>query len=653
MEFRLKRAATPYDIPLAYISMVEVSANSVIQIQDFSSYLDGNASAAFRSINTYPTTGNRLLTGNYFGKILLTDEYYYDNETGSEIALWFAHHLKTPYYSPNAMARTSTKIVRTDKVLTDRIVTGLIPSSGNYVIATGSVKVYKKNTSLSSYEELDRDSFYMNYSIGSLIVAEDAMYHLSVPIHSFKIEYIIVPVDIIVTSQLGAPYRIELIQINPMSLEYFSASILTVVDEQLYVQYRSRLNTGSIGESREYTTAVPIFDEVEESVRSEITSDSTFDIDARRVYSLVDNSIYVTDGNTDHEFTYKPKYITSTRVNVKKPYVGDFTSEWQLRISAGDVSNSDGEYSVSPSGTEITVKEPARIIDKNTIAVSGTDLAVMLKADGSWSGIYATKRSNGLELDIEAVDAKHGVLIISQDVSRKEIIDVEYSMHTNDLILKTPCVSPMPHHSGTHSEMENKAAILFVIDSRRTPPERPNSIYIKYINKLSGNRPVTFTYAMLDQWYNSDSQVVRNAYRSDMGLPSDYTGSELIRIEPLAIVQTVNPLDSDAYEIGDMRVLGGGYSERQYSFHDYSLYDGENTDMESSLVIEIPQWVKDDLKARAKLWDIDVLKSDAESQDTHAEARAMEIIREKVKKYSMLGTTQEIVIGTKTITDNS
>jgi hypothetical protein len=192
-----------------------------------------------------------------------------------------------------------------------------------------------------------------------------------------------------------------------------------------------------------------------------------------------------------------------------------------------------------------------------------------------------------------------------------------------------------------------------MMDSRYVPDNRDNAICIKYVDMPAGNVPVVYSYEEIDALINNEESAIRNTYRGGMDLPDSLLGDTLVRIEPLAIVQVINPLDSDAFDITDMRVYGGGYNEKHHSFYDYSNYDGESTDLESMLVIEIPEWIKEDLKARAKLWDIAVLQSEDDEIDTHAEARAMEIIREKVKKYSMLGTTQEIVIGTKTVTDNS
>lgn len=658
MEFTLKRAATDYDIPLAYISMGEVKASDVVQIHDHSSELDNNPSAAFRSIQTYPSTQYYLNSDNVFGRILVTDEYYYDQITGSKVAMWYSHPLRQAHYNPNVVDRSVKQRVREDKVLSDRTLKSLVPSQGSYVIVTGSVEIQRKLTAGSSYTTLTRHEYYVDYSVGTVIVSENAMYDngnpdTGTPIYEYKVNYKLAPISMRVQTKDVTSYRIELFQIDQNSDEYFTVNVLTDNDEQLLVKYRTRLDTGVIGEAEEYTTAIPMFTEVDEDVREDIATDSNYDVLARRVFSRVSSRVYTTEINGDHTFNYKPRYAKSTKISVESPYPGDFTSDWRLTITEGSVTNNNGTYTIEPQTSKKRVREQARVVDKETIAVSGRNLAARLNYDGTWNGIIVTKRKDGSTIGVNSIDAKHGVITLSSHVSRKDEIDVDYMIYSSGLELYTPSFNPMLHYSGRNGSTKDMAAIVCIVEAARVPPERRYPIYIKYVNMLSGGRPVTFSYDTIDGWINSTSRIVRTIYRSDMGLPSEFLGNTLIRVEPLAVVQLVNPLDSDAYDTGDMRVFGGGYSSTHRSFYDYSIYDGESADLESMLVIEVPGWIKNDLAERAKLWDVDVTKSSASEIDKHAEARALSLIEKAAKKFSMLGTTQEVVIGTKTITDNS
>ena len=652
MDFRLKKSATDYDIPLAYIHMGDIRASDVIQIQDFASYLDGNPSAAFRSIQTYPNTSGRLLSGNHFGKVLVTDEYFYDTILGTKTPLWYIHPLPKVYYNPNTTERTVKKRIRVDKAPADRTITSLIPPTGNYIMVTGSVLVYIREEDSSEYTELTSNDFYVDYSTGTISLSTDAITYDGGFIYDYKVVYKLVPSDIKILSPDQSPKRVEVSQIVPENSNYFTASILSETEDQIFVQYRSRLDTGSIIDTSLYTMVTPLYIRTEDTVRQEIMNDENYDTSSKRVFSQVSTSTYVTVTNSEHLFSYKPEWPSPCLISVKKPYLGDFTSDWNLRITGGKVSNNVGTFEVLNTDNTISLTEIARIIDNKTITVSGTNLIVSLKADGTTGGITVTRKLTGTPISVSSVDVYRGVIRLASSISYKDIIEVSYSIRSNDLILPYPCFNPMPHHSAHNEGAGEVAAIICIIDSRYVPTDRSHPIYIKYVDMLPGGQPITYTYDQLDLLLNSTNVLERQNARDGMDLPLVYYGENLLRLEPLAIVQVVNPFDSDTYEITDMRVFGGGYKERQHSFYDYSNYDGEGTDLESMLVIEVPEWIKDSLKERAKLWDLDVIKSVDTEIDSHANAKAIEIIREKAKKYSMLGTTQEIVIGTKTITNN-
>ena len=120
-------------------------------------------------------------------------------------------------------------------------------------------------------------------------------------------------------------------------------------------------------------------------------------------------------------------------------------------------------------------------------------------------------------------------------------------------------------------------------------------------------------------------------------------GDDLIRLEPLALMYVINPLDEDGYLVEDARLFGGGTESRNRSFYDYSYYDGESTDMESYIRVHVPQYMYNDVKSRALLWDPDVIVSD--NPEAMAHQKTMALIRSKVKKFSQLGTVQEIIVG--------
>jgi hypothetical protein len=142
---------------------------------------------------------------------------------------------------------------------------------------------------------------------------------------------------------------------------------------------------------------------------------------------------------------------------------------------------------------------------------------------------------------------------------------------------------------------------------------------------------------------NSANSSIRNSYRADIiGLPDSHKGPTLKKLEPLAITYVINPLDEDGYMVEDARLFGGGTAAKHRSFYDHSYFDGEATDMESYLVYKFPRWIYDDLVARAMFWDPDTVT--ASNPSSHAMEAARKLIKSKVRKFSQLGTRQEIII---------
>lgn len=664
MRFKLKHAATAYDIPLASIRMKEVRASNIIQTVDFSHQLAGNPIAAHLYVNTHPDSDNiieaeqyKLVSDNIYGPILCTDEYYYDTQFGTMIPLWFMHPLRQVYYNPNIIDRTIRKTINTELISSDRIVTSLLPSTGSHVIVADSVRVSIRETNGGSLVSIPHSNFYVNYTMGSVTLAEKALYTLSgEPIYEFIIHYQLATIDIRIHNARGIPYRFELLPISHTNATYFTANILSSTTDQLSVIYRSQKGPGTVMEVQEKTTAIPVYTEVSDETRVLMISDPENDYITRRVYSRSFHNgvdcIYTTCNNPDHVFSFRPYYIQANKIMVKEPIVGDYSLDWHMGITAGHVINNTGEYTVkSNSGNIIHVREHARIITNRTIAVSGNSILVQMRNDGTWNGITVTRKIDKSIIAVETVDNKNGIIGLTQEISRKDEIIVSYSIRSNNIILHDICFNPLTHHAHHNEQCKNSVVVICMISDRFVPPGRKHPFYYLYLDKHTGGRQATYTYSLIDNWINSTMQSKRNTYRETMNLPDIFLGSDLIRIEPLALVHVANPYDPDTYQIEDIRVCGGGYPEKHYSFYDYSHYDGEGTDLESMLAIEIPEWMYDDLVKRALLWDADVIQSDAPEQI--ARYKVMESIRTKTKKFRLLGTTEEVTIGRKTLENNS
>lgn len=644
MRFRSRRKLSRYDIPIASVLFKPVSSRTVLQMIDYSGSILGNTVAAVSSIISSPegsgTTASRLTSLNIFGNIELTDSFHYDPLSGRSSALWYAHNVKRPVFNDSRMARQLRKRIRTGKAASDRIVKGLLSANRRLILILDSVTVRDLGT--GSY--LSRDQFHVDYARGEVALLQSAV--------TEGREYLIAyeTLDSRIQVENGsALVRLEMERVSA-NLNYYILRILSDSRTPLRVRYLAEKENGEIDEFEELTFASRLFSEVPETLRAVLQGGEEYGGNERRVYSIVssgdDRYIWTTSRSSDAVFCFRSEGLNSTRIHLNKPVQQGFESCWSVGIQGGSFSGPLGDFQITLRENVDdydTVSERAIVLNRNTIAVSGRNLLFYIDPDHEVAGITAIDQ-NGRSLSIESVDPYSGTIYLVSEVASTDIVYVTYSLRKDYVELGRPLINPLEEHLLHNGGIRRNALLFCLADTAGSSDRIP--VYVKALPLYSGEDFINYTLEALDLGgVNSPNDTARIAFRADMGLPENLAQEDHY-LEILGLIYAMNPLDEDGYLLEDARIYGGGTDERHRSFHDFSLYDGEAVDLECSLRVHVRESVFTALEQRALLWDPEIAKlSSAEEKSEAAREAARRLVRDKVKKFSQLGTVQEIIVG--------
>lgn len=631
MKYTLKFKPGEYDTPLSGIRTAKISGRDIIQIMDMSSELDGNSFAAFQTIISSPDSENsnqilkhRLINNNLFSDIMITDEFVKDPGSSTDVPLWYSHTLNKAVYTTTVTTKEIRRKIRQDKLETDRKIYGLIPSTGSYIIPRGSVSISYGSTNI------DPDNYIVNYHTGEITIKESALTGVA----SIVIRYKLITNEINIDEIGSAYYGFSAVPLDK-NYHFFNIRILSNSKNSFTVRYMSK-TSDTVFEVLEKTSYLQLFTRVE-------NIPDTILPDTKRMFYYNSSDIYVPSTNADHLYCFMPKYIRNNKISAAEPVNCSFTSPWYPIITNGNVENPYGEYSSDSSNRTLLIRERAQVLSTTMINVSNSRIIFARSANDTVSGISVVRDYDNALIPVKHVDSYTGNIELGINIAKHDIITVSYRIPAEgkEIPIST---NPMDFYSTTGINTREYGIVICVVDSRMLPPGRKNNIYYKTLNMFYAGRPRSYSYHYINDELNNRDYTRRNEFREDMNLPPlFYSEDNLYRIEPIGLIYVNSTLDSDAFDIIDLRTYGGGTSNFNYSFHDYARYDGENTDLSSFLRITIPSWVKENLKARCLEWSPTVAISD--SKNDAAEAEAEKIIRTKIKKFSLLGTEQEVIFG--------
>lgn len=645
MQFRLRQTAGSYDIPIASILTKDVFSNDVVHLADYSGYLTENGLPGIQDIQSYPDASNetaayryRLVARNIFEDVQLTDEYHYDVSTGTITPLWYYHGLTCIYFNSRTVSKTVRRSVRPGYEAVDSVITSLIPADGNYVIPMGSLSVLRNGVALNA------DNFYVDYAKGAVTISSSYVTSGD----SFLVSYRLTPLDIQVSSDTYTLTRVEISAIG--NSNYFVAAILSTEPNSMTVSYNSTASGGQVRQVEEQTTSVPIFTKVSESNR-QVLLDRDLSSVGKRVFSLYDpvrsgakTYIYTMVSNGNHKFSFRSATGATTRIALSKPANRDFYSDWFPVLSVGSFERDGKTFTSSKIGASaVRVTEQATFVDKRTVSVSNGNLITSMDSSGNIANI-SVKRGDET-MGIEYVDRLSGIITLTDDVARNDVVTVTYVTRRDGSTIDNVCLNPLQQHNHHNHDITENVVVYLMVDDEVS---EESNILVKILPLSVEGKPFTYSYAYIDERLNATDPATRNAFRSDIvnlpaALLSDSSDPEeygIIMI--LGTMYVANPLDEDGYQVEDARLYGGGVSSSRRSFHDWSFFDGEAVDLHSLINVTVPRSVYDDLLSRAVLWDPGAVQSDEPEAVAHA--AVMALLRNKVAKYSRVGTIQEIEV---------
>lgn len=641
MKFKAKRKLSKYDVPVASLRFKPVYSSNVVQLIDYSASIPGNTIASVSEVHTKTTDTYSLDTLNIFGKIQLTDKYYGDKATGSTIPLWYLHTLQRPYYNNNVSSRLITKDIRHLYVSTDRIISSIVPTDGNMVIVQDSIKVKNNNTLLY----IDNDSFWWDTAKNNIRISDT----IATGGISFDVSYDLLPLNIEVETYENSMYLPNIERVYNSNTKYYHLRFLSTSPKPMKVWYMGVQNNEEIDEFTGYTLVTPIFNEVVNSARLWMINSEDYENTELRVFSYNtigdSNYISVTSSNSDRKYTFRPEKEQSTKIKLLPPDYYEFSRDWFIGINTYTFDTNDGRtFSVADRGivdTRERIIEKAEIISSTIISLSHKNIQYTIGPYGDIQGIEVYT-SDGKVIDIESVNNNIGVLYLQSEVSKNDDITVHYAITKGYIDFNYICLNPLPSHSDHNYDIRNNVLAFFIIDSANDTLNMP--IAVKVLPLYNGNQFMHYDITTIGGMINSQSDIDRETFRADMvNLPPELVNSDTV-IETIGIAYLTNPLDTDGYIVEDMRIYGGGTKENNMSFHEYSLYDGEATDLELFIKVHMKERLFDDLVNRILEWDPDVLKLDNDKRADMARQKAHEMINKKINKFTHLGTASELII---------
>jgi len=648
MIFKTKRTLSPYDVPIANVQVRTVGSHDMVQLTDMSTGIAGNNEAAVTSVASRPlgsgTVGHeyRLQAKNVYGEIELTDEIYDDRTTGISAPLWYVHSVKRPYYNTTVVTRSIRRHIKADRIDADRIIMGLLPSNTKSLIVFGSVVIQD----VTAATTLAPDEYSVNYDATMVTIRRDK----AVGNHTYTITYDIISADVTVTAPMDTYWRFEVERIVDSVDDYFHLRLLSTDSRPFKVTYTSYGDEEVVRSYEEYTYANPIFTEVPEAVRQAIVADPLTDSIMRRVFSYEEVGSYqyiqTYSQNPDRVFHFRSNTALASKIHLLKPAQHHAAEDWYMNVTAGRFTGSSSRLftvSMRPGIDDFEdVTETATFVDSTTLWLSRQNVIFYITGDHTIGGITIT-RTDGTSVSINSVDSQRGIVYLSESVSQQDILQATYRVYTGYRTCTRACLNPLLTHHDHNFDAKNKVFAFFLAPSSFCQ-DNDLPVYVKPLDQYDSLDFLVYTRAALDASANSADAGVRTAFRADIiGLP-DVLKTSADRLEILGTVYLSNPLDEDGYLLEDARIFGGGSSDRIRSAFDYSYYDGEATDLEPIIRVHIPQAIVDDLVAKAIEWNPEVVALDTiAARQELARQRVHEYIQAKVKKFSMLGTVQEIV----------
>lgn len=632
MNFRLRRKASTGDVPIAELRYPTLYSNDLVHVIDYASALPGNTIAAVPSIESGTSASGELAVPCPFEQPQLTDERYVNQALGLDEPLWYLYTASRAYRSPSVASKSYQFRVRAGFHDTDSYRVFAAPSDGQMMVR-GTTTVTYRATGEGSFSALAAARYLIDHGDGSITVALDD------PAVSYdvRITYSLAVCRASITTGGSCRYRIELEHLNSQLPSCLTLRVLSDQRYPMVVAYQYLEDDGATPvDTSETLMAAPLFTLVDERAMDYLAASITTDND-RRYFSAT------RDGSRTRLRSFPASPLQryrfrgagpQTHIALGEPRARNFHTDWYPSVHGSVLVTPSGEvYQTGDGRARLRRRRSlATIVTATSIVVPSQSLVAFRGVDG-WEGISVSDQY-GTAHQVVSYDETTGIVEVADELSRKDVVTVDYFEH-EDSVPVCCCLNPLAAHAG-HNYGAPDIAIVFGLLPASAATGAAAVVYAP-VEKYTNGRIRSFSHADVEEMFNGTDQAVFRP--TIVNLPSGFEG----RIEPLATMYVASPIDEDGIEIADARIGGGGFPSFTRDCYDYSLYDGEATDLESYLVVQIDQNLYDDLVDRLLLWDAEVMASS--DPQTTAHAKATSLIASRVRKYAMLGTRQEIRIG--------
>jgi len=646
VDFVLKQTPGSYDISLGSLQVKDIHSHDMVQMINYDSEHPKNRIAAVQQIiSTVQSHGSYVLNAdNSFGDIQITDQFYFNKTTSDTYPLWYVHPLTNLYFNSRSQQREKTVVIRKSNIGRDRFIGNIIPSNENYVLVLDSV-------SITGSVSISDSDYIVNYGRGQIVFTEAKAAEIAGATEgTVTIRYTLVPIDIKIVSPVYSFERVELLEYDEFP-GYFVARILSTTRRSLHVTFKQAERiTKNKEEIEERTISQEVFTKVSESQRVAILASSKLSSLQKRVSSVVEDDsdlhIKVHTSNRDTRFAISAADFASTKIKLRQPYGYSFSHDWYPEITNGSFEEEGYTYTVDPlehSNNISKVIETAEILTSTEIVLPRNAPRIYRDASRNVGGLSLTTPSGG-SYTVDAVDMETSMAYLSRSISTGETVSSAYFRDRDSVPASHVSLNPLDIMSFSNQNIRDNV-IVYLLSPSDSGFDLKSSVWCMVLPRYnSSNLPIEYQFDNLNININTADDTIRLDLRNNIvGCPAPLLRTDVIvRLQILGIVYVANPLDEDGFLIEDARIYGGGTATPGRSFHDYSRYDGEATDLSTRIILQLPQEYLDDMVDRAKVWDPESVKSD--DPDETAYQRAMESVRSALIKFTQLGTEKEIEV---------
>ena len=617
---------TAYDIPIATLTMPELTSSMMIQVSDFSTMHRLNIDTLQKPQFIY----NPAASG--FGElshtnIMLTDAFAYDPVLKRSTPLWYHHSIsgviKTDTYIDRTILTTWSKTEDTLLQIPESLTTSTLLVDGSVTVTSTDGTSYgdEYKTGIA-----DTPLVIVDYAKGILRLRGSAD-AVAGPV---VITYRLVTLNLAFT--VPSPYLYRLTAKCRMNQpQYYHVAILTDYAYPLRVAY-DRCDVDTIDRHTEYTQVCERWHNVPSTVTG--NADRTFYIQqkaADTVYEIVITGMF------------RP-YLTYAMLSR-----GTTSAIRRIRIAPNRTYDECWSLQEKCTAYRASTKCKGFIIDATHIKVPNTGLYITRGSDGLVSNVLVT-RANGERVDVADSDAAAGIIVTAEPVSKKETIYVLYDYITEYRDLPYLCMNPTHRHdhAGLYDTgnlpwavvREDLATKVCIISMYQSDTGMRYGVTIT--SRLQNSTIAQYTLETLTELFNpKGTQTPFSVYTYDNGAFTKKTTTNTVY--PLAVLYLSSPIDASAITIEDARVYGGGTATQFSNQYDTAYYDGEITDMSAYLDINISAAVYNDLVARILQHHPDILYAENKEEQAHIIAR--NLIAAGVDKATLAGSIKEIRIG--------